>query len=1319
GFEEIAAILRKPISVKPKKHPLIWTVLILAIASAVVGIVLKNRPKDPTPAGPSATQPATTRPTSTRPAETQPTTAPTTRQADTAATKPGGPVTTVTPKPETQPTGPAIPEATFPLKWSDYTLAGSDHESNWRADISKLLRPVSGAREPKFSRDRKYVELSGSYKLGAVPAPGRLIRMDFKSAKTCNLEFWNANSKVRITIEPSKRITMVSVARKDAQSPLTVIDSCDDHYRWQSYRCYGVDIRHQDGRMMICRGEVPLLSVAMEKPPTEGKLDCSSLVMNLIETRIVGSLAIPSREIDPASIRKTNAAAFKWTLDPIDKKTEEVELIVDKTKGQVSVENRNDHIHAKASFAVQVAPSVGVEVTVHVTEFHPTTTIMLQSEAGGDYLKFDPHEDGYVEHTSDRKKKAEAIAHGRIVGREFWVRVRVGGDFWGIWISPDSKRWWRRLSGQSTNKMERITFGFDLPTAKIKDKGPRRTTIGEVTVRRFEAFAKLADPKLIAKAAEALSEELLKAYSKPEILTSLSKSADKNSPPREWTMACNTVLAARSVHWRVRCEAMRDLLADAIAGSQAADLPKILAAIDELSDIGWQTSNLGAIQYQALEALGRNCLETGRRHEMEKILNVSYMSPIGRHRALVLTPELLRIRLQDLMTTGQWETVRREAMRAVYHAGSTNSYGDRHILPFTLWALSEAQTHLADESDPKTVGPSTAWRRSLVVNDDREMLNMLGEFMFLIKGKHYKDACKIITARTMPDDLVALGDEDELLQSSHFRVRETIRATPELRTVLKQDYVEIGNIRLERASRQNDLAALKSLAVQFYGTSPGFGAMHVLADRDLSNGNFWGAASRYELLAGEEGYDRRADAAAKHRLASAMLGRLVGKPADKPVALPGGTFSAKEFEAMVTRLAADRKKTPAAKTSDILTGPEPRGKKAKVIQLAQIPGDKLSSRTTAPARASFAMDSQRLLISFADKLLAVDRNSGKVSWFHEPDAKQRSRRKRNRHGKSLIALAVQPIVIGDRMFVRHGVKGRPLTCFDTKTGKSLWSKQYDEYVLSDPVMLGSWVSVITASQDTTAGLQLHRVSPSTGESSLSSRLVRLRDLWPAIGRPAVIGDSFLFHAEGCLVNCNIRGSVRWARRLPFIPSKVMPAMHTDTPRGDMITRDGNVIFSMPGSPYLMSISALTGKTVWSFMIRPSTQLLGMHAGNLIVVESDRICALDPDTGKLRWSRTHVESLASVCPGAKDTLVSVYMAKPSKSKTEKDKSLPFGGRFVRWISAKNGDTVKEIPIEGAESAYHPVQITGDGKRIFGLSNYERSQLPRMFMLNIEN
>ena len=1312
-FDELIEKMRDMAPEERKKRSLLPAAIIVLVIAAIVVAVATMAPKPKKTATRPTTQPKNKLAAS-RPSDASPATAPASRPADADQA-------TTSPAPaETQPAKFAIPPATFPLKWRDYALAGSKYDSNWQANLSKFLSPEGNTKPPKFSRSSKYMVLNGSYKLGAVPGPGRILRFDVKTGRNFELEFDNDENKIRITIDPHSRIQMTSSVKKDATSKPVLLDSASDHYRWQNYRAYGVDIRHQDGRMMVCRGEVPLVSVAMPKPPTEGKLTCSSTTLNIAEARNAGPLKLPKTADDPSPIRKTNAAAFKWTLAPTDKKTEEVELILDNAKGTVSIENRIDHIHAKSTSEIPLDPSLGVELTLHVTEFHPSTVISLQSEMGTDSIGFEPHEDRFILHHQDRKKKAQSVALGQSIGKEFWVKVRLGGDLFAVWISPDSKRWWLKQASQSTNKADKITLGFELPTAKVKDQGPRRTTLGAVTVRKFDRFAKFADPKLTAKVSAALTDKLRGTYLRADIITALSAAADKNASQRQWNMACNTVLASRATHWGVRREALRDILLDAAEDAEKSDLPNILATIVELSETAWPVGDLGPIQHQAFEALGRRCADIGQFDFIQDVVNASYMSHIGRSKSLIVIPNLLRIHLQSLIARQRWEDVRREAMRATYHAGYSSSHEAMHILPFVAWALNEAQVRLAVKTDAKTIESLATWRHPLRVNDDRELLNTLGEFMFLLNDKHYEPACKAITARPLPDALVSMGDETDLLLSSRFRIRETIRKTPQLRDVLNRKYSEIGMIRLERARRQNDLAALESLAVQFYGTEAGFGAMGILADRDLSNGNFWGAAARYKLLSSETNYAKRDDAAAKFRLASAMLGKLEGKPAEKPVALPGGKFSPKEFEQMIARLVANRKSKrgdgPLANTP---TGPEPAGRAAKLTYLTTIGGQPLSpSRPVLTRPAEFTFDSERMIVSFVDKLTAIDRKTGKTVWFNEPDRTQRGRRKRNRKGRDLVALASRPLQIGDKLFVKHAVPGRPLTCIDSKTGTLLWSRQYDTYVMSDPTLIGSLISVITASKEPALGLKLHRISPDTGESSQASQLVRIRDIWPAIGRPAVVGDAILFRAEGCLVNCSLQGSVRWAKRLPFVPIEAAPALHADTPLDDMIVRDGNIILSIPGGPYVMCVEVQSGKTIWSFMTQPGAQIPGVRAGSLIISETDRIVALDPDTGKIRWTTRNPGRFASVVPAAKDTLLSVCLTKPATSAETAD-SAPFKGRSVRWISAKTGRVVKEIPIEGDSSIYHALQITSDGKRIFGLSNYEPGKLPKVFVIDLQN
>jgi len=332
-------------------------------------------------------------------------------------------------------------------------------------------------------------------------------------------------------------------------------------------------------------------------------------------------------------------------------------------------------------------------------------------------------------------------------------------------------------------------------------------------------------------------------------------------------------------------------------------------------------------------------------------------------------------------------------------------------------------------------------------------------------------------------------------------------------------------------------------------------------------------------------------------------------------------------------------------------------------------------------------------------------------WPIETDAQQPG-------GKIEGALASGPLQIAGRLFLRNGSAGRPLTCIDVATGKFLWSRRYDDEVLSDPFAIGSWVSVITASSGDFAstGLQLHRISPETGESSVSSELVRVRDARPVIGRPALVGDSILFRARGCLINCGVSGEIRWARRLRFVPRQALPDLHEDRAPDDMAVHDGNVIFSLPGCPYITCVSAGSGQAVWSFTICPPARLLGLHGRNAIVSEPDRIFALDADTGKLRWQRRRTGPATAMLPAGGDTLVSVRLDKPAGQPA--DGVLP--GRYVRWISCKDGRTVKEIPVEGETSLHGVVHISSDGKRIFGLAGHTAAKhgLPGVFAIEMQ-
>jgi hypothetical protein len=119
-------------------------------------------------------------------------------------------------------------------------------------------------------------------------------------------------------------------------------------------------------------------------------------------------------------------------------------------------------------------------------------------------------------------------------------------------------------------------------------------------------------------------------------------------------------------------------------------------------------------------------------------------------------------------------------------------------------------------------------------------------------------------------------------------------------------------------------------------------------------------------------------------------------------------------------------------------------------------------------------------------------------------------------------------------------------------------------------------------------------------------------------------------------------------------------------------------------------------------------------GSVIVVESDRICALDPATGKIRWQRRCSTEDMGILPAEKDTLVLVRLKKPSAE----PKSILHQGRYLRWISAKDGRVARELRIDGDPVIYDVWKLFSDGKRFFGLSNVKAGQSrSKVFQIDI--
>ena len=1301
-FEEVISRIEALAASRQRKHWLAWTTaLICTLAIVTTAIILAVMADDEPPPQVASTS--------------QPKSQPAAMLAGTSQTKPIGPlaakpkpkVTPVVKKPVEPPVKPAVkPLPAGPsMTWRDYVLPQDDAEDHaWREKFEQLLRGRHG-RKLQWVPHQKQYTLNGTYELTALPTDRQLIRLGVFRAEKAPLVLWAGLEGVAIDLQDRRQpLKGYTLRRRRKGDKAEVTEACDDGGSWRWYRNGTIDIRYQDGEILVCRGRIPLLRLPLGKPPTEGAFTDAQMSLYLAESR-------PARPLLPADLnrpagqpRVAQAGTFQWTGREEDK--------IKPVRGAdaamtLSAKGLKDQ--PWAWFPLDVAPSPGMDVTVHLPRVSSGTCFHLFVAQRNYDIWINSHRGKTVltESATDQGQRDRALRAGRVVGKELWCRVRFGQDFASIWASPDGKRWWPMLQWRDIQPWGQVRIGMKL----AEGRSPRSITMGEVRIRRFGALAKLAPAALAARATKAASEAALKATTLAAALAAMGKAPDKKTTADRWQMACDAVLLSRSEQPLVRQAAGWQLLSTAAVDGGGKNADAVLAAARELIEITRQDKpELGTVIHGAFDALGRACLDADDTKTFARVLEASYLRPplvsmpTNWPAPQVVPPRLLRMRLMDLINRDKWKSVRLDAARFLYmvqhlptlREQSLAHSNDRGSVALAHWALARARAELGDDGEAGMEDLPTEWVHPLVVPSDKQMLNIMGEFLILVGDKNYASASRALIRQTLPNQLVPLGDEADLLRSSHFKIRQILRATPALRDVLRTQHAGVGMIRLKRARRQDDVQALKSLAAQFYGTEPGFEAMHALADRDLSHGSFYSAASRYQLLLAEEGYPRRRDAAAKFRFASAMLGQLVGEAVTEDVVFPGATFTAAQFEKMVRRLARERHASRVLGELSAALAGGPSRAAPRLQHLTDTP-QRSDARGKSPTPSTrFAMDSRRLFVVHEGRLSAIDPQSRKRVWTYLPT--QYSRRRS-------YVLPSRPLVVGKRLYLRADQKGRQvLACFDAEKGTLTWSGAYDDEVLSDPILIDSWLYVIAAK---TAGgsayeLYLHRVSPETGESSLASGLLKVRGTIPVVGKPAVVGNNILLRASGCLVCCDFLGVVRWVRRLPFLPRDVDAAMLDQMPLEDMrVWKDRYVLFTSAGCPYVVCVDVATGKRAWSRMIHSPVRLVALVGGNLIFAEPDALVAVDASTGAARWRRRCETASADFLPAKGDRVVLVRI----QQQTAKPKEGDPPGREILWLAAGDGKVVRQHRLEDT-SLHGLAGLFTDGKRIFGLCNVNK-------------
>ena len=268
-FDEVISRIEALAASRKRKHWLAWTTALictLALVTTAIMLVVMAGEK------PQARQVASA---------SQPKSQPAGKLAGASQTKPVGPLA-AKPKPkpglvakkpvEPPPVQPAAkPLPTGPsMTWRDYALPQDGREDDaWREKIEQILRGRHG-RKLQWDPHQKRYMLRGTFELTALPAEGRMIRLGVFRAQRAPLELWSGLEGVRIDLQDrGQPLTGNTLHRRRKGDKAEVTGTCDDGWAWRWYRNGTVDIRYQDGEILVCRGRIPVLRLPLTKPPTE------------------------------------------------------------------------------------------------------------------------------------------------------------------------------------------------------------------------------------------------------------------------------------------------------------------------------------------------------------------------------------------------------------------------------------------------------------------------------------------------------------------------------------------------------------------------------------------------------------------------------------------------------------------------------------------------------------------------------------------------------------------------------------------------------------------------------------------------------------------------------------------------------------------------------------------------------------------------------------------------------------------------------------------------------------------------------------------
>ena len=1094
----------------------------------------------------------------------------------------------------------------------------------------------------------------------------------------------------------------------------------EDNARFRMMREGGMDIRYQDGQVVIARGDVVLLTVPMAQPPREVTMETEGRLWLAEELRFKPLVLEKAMEASPVA-EKRKASELSWRVMPEDR--EKVTNMTAGADGSVTFVRSDPKSTHDFRFETPIEMLSGAEVTLEVSGMTPGTALFFQSPIDNNtmMIALGSHRGQNVlcYSANDRGDVERRHREGWIVDNRFWVRARFNIDGTRLCASTDGKHFttfdYRELEGVKSPGREAV-FGV----MGQYEAGDRKATIHSVTLKRFGALEQLADPAVLAMVPAIKDDSISKLTSFDAAYAQVAANKPAQVAEPAWRVACNVAMLREPMRVSVRQQAAFDAIRAATIAQVRVE--KISAALCELPTyVALGKEDFRSTSYPQLlklyDDLAMNLWARGQRDQLGRLLDDFHtIGDLGFHMRWYSPKQaapgiLTRLHLFHLWDRARFDDLRQSAMRYEFFARQAHPWIDKNgddypVRVLCAWMTAQVGEQLADmgeEGEADRYGDRQLPRRfaphPLIVESDRESMNTVSEFLAAVDSKAFDHACRILTRHSLPDGIAPVDNEGRLFKATYVLLRDMIESNEQLASRIRQQYAAVGLIRLRQALDQGRLDALEALATQFHGTEASRQALSHLADRDLSMGNFFSAAARYDALMEQAIEGDKPTIAAKRRLALAMAGEDAGKPVTQPVLLGSQKLSPGDFEQLVSSLLDERRKSGFMPDNMRPEEQEAFGPVAVKLSTAL----DLTAARDLPERAghrireiSYAHKDGVLLVHQHAKLTAYDLVGRRMLWQKSESGRDLS---------SYSAEPATPLIHGSRVYVPFFREKRTeMTCFDLHKGDVIWRQVFDDAFAGDPIAIGPWLYVFSVRREVGnyGDIILRRLAPETGESVMARRVVRVRygeELF-RVGRPQLVSDALVFRAGSSLVSCDLLGSTRWIRRLSLVPPTVDSPLFDFQAMSDFVVDDDRIIVTAPGSPHVVCVSARTGEELWSYLQPRIRRMVARRGDNVIVATVNHLEALDIKTGKLAWQSPLTADYDAVLPAGKDMIVTLTLDKVETIKNDSDRRA----RRMDWVSAIDGQVVKSVTIEDQSKEVFDIEsLFTDGKVVVGVSN----------------